>query len=115
MADKLKLIAAVLIIGIGIGAFYYLGDKPEVVQWLALLGAGALAVVVAMQTETGRNAWNFAKGARMELRRVVWPSNKETMQVTLIVFVLVVLVALFLWAVDWGLLQLVQSLTGQRS
>jgi preprotein translocase subunit SecE len=113
MADKLKLIFAVLIVAIGIGAFYYLGDKPDLVRVLTLLAAGAVAVAVALQTTQGKAAWEFAKGARLELRRVVWPTNKETMQVTLVVFVLVVLVSLFLWAVDWGLLKLVQTLTGQ--
>jgi len=114
MADKLKLILAVLIVVIGIGGFYYFGDKPDLVRVLALLAAAAMAVVVALQTAQGRAAWEFAKGARVELRRVVWPSNKETMQVTLVVFVLVVLVALFLWMVDWGLLKLMQTLTGQK-
>ncbi len=115
MADKLKLGLAVLIMGIGIGAFYYLGDKPDLIRLLSVLFAGAIAVAVAMQTAGGRSVWEFAKGARMELRKVVWPTNKETMQVTLIVFVLIVLVALFLWAVDWGLLKIVRAVTSQGS
>ena len=72
-----------------------------------------IAVAVAMQGATGRNAWEFAKGARAELRKVVWPSNKETMQMTLVVFGMVVLIAVFLWVVDWGLLKIVRALSGR--
>ena len=113
MADKLKLTLAMLIVAIGIGGFYYFGDKPDLIRLATLLAAGALAIVVAMQTAAGHNAWEFTKGARMELRKVVWPARRETMQMTLVVFVLVILVALFLWSVDWVLLKLVQAVTGQ--
>lgn len=113
MADKLKLTLAVLVMVIGIGGFYYLGDKPDLIRLASLLAASALAVVVAMQTAAGRDAWEFAKGARMELRKVVWPARRETVQMTLVVFVLVILVALFLWTIDWMLLKLVQAATGQ--
>lgn len=113
MADKLKLVAAVLIVAIGIAAFYYLGDKPDLIRVLALLAAIALAVVVAYQSAPGKAAWEFAKESRQELRKVVWPARKETVQVTLVVFGLVVLVALFLWVVDWALLKALKALTGQ--
>ena len=113
MADKLKLVLAVLIVVGGIGGFYYFGDKPDLVRVATLLAAGALAVAVAMQTAVGTAAWEFAKGSRQELRKVVWPAHKETVQMTLVVSALVVLVALFLWFVDWGLLKIVRALTGQ--
>ncbi len=113
MADKLKLLAAVLIVAIGIAVFYYLGDKPDLIRVLALLAAIALAVVVAYQSAPGKAAWEFAKESRQELRKVVWPARKETVQVTLVVFGLVVLVALFLWVVDWVLLKALKALTGQ--
>jgi len=111
VADKLKILAAVLILAVGIGGFYYFGDKPDWLRVLVVLGAAALAVLVALQTAIGRAAWEFAKVSRQELRKVVWPTRKETMQVTLVVFGLVVLVALFLWVVDWGLLKIMRVLT----
>jgi len=111
VADKLKILAAVLILAVGIGGFYYFGDKPDWLRVLVVLGAAALAVLVALQTAIGRAAWEFAKVSRQELRKVVWPTRKETMQVTLVVFGLVVLVALFLWVVDWGLLKVMRVLT----
>ncbi|KPK72550.1 MAG: hypothetical protein AMJ84_03885 [Acidithiobacillales bacterium SM23_46] len=112
MADILKIFAAVLILAVGIGGFYYFGDKPDWLRVLMVLGAAALAALVALQTAMGRAAWEFSKVARQELRKVVWPTRKETMQVTLVVFGLVVLVALFLWIVDWGLLKMMRVLTG---
>lgn len=113
MADKIKIALAVLILAAGIGGFYYYGEQPAIVRVLIVLGAAAVATVVGYQTAAGRGLWDFAKAARGELRKVVWPSNKETMQVTLVVFAMVVLIALFLWVVDWGLLKAMRGLTGR--
>lgn len=113
MADKIKIALTVLIIAAGIGGFYYFNDKPGVVQAGILLATAVLAIVVFYQTAAGRATWEFVKAARVELRKVVWPTNKETVQVTLVVFAMVVLVALFLWVVDWGLLKMMRALTGQ--
>ncbi len=114
MADKFKLTLAILIVAIGIGGFYYFSDH-ELARWLSLLAAAGLALAVAMQSAQGKAAWAFAKEARLELRKVVWPTPRETMQVTIVVFVMVLLVAVFLWAVDWVLFEIVQALTGQGS
>jgi preprotein translocase subunit SecE len=113
MADRIKLIAAVLILVAGIAAFYYFDTQPAVVRWLMVLGALAATAVVGYPTAAGRSLWEFLKDARGELRKVVWPTNKETLQVTLVVFGMVVLVALFLWLVDWGLLKAMRGLTGR--
>jgi preprotein translocase subunit SecE len=114
-ADRIKLVLAVLALAAGIGGYYYLGDKLLLVRVVVLLGAAIVTVVIAMQTELGRAAWTFAKESRQEIRKVVWPSRKETVQVTLVVVAMVVAAALFLWIVDWGLLAAVKALTGQRS
>jgi len=114
-ADRIKLVLAVLALVAGIGGYYYLGDMTLLVRVLALLGALAVAVVIGMQTEPGRSAWTFTKEARQEMRKVVWPTRKETTQMTLVVVAMVVIMSLFLWFVDWGLLAAVKALTGQRS
>lgn len=114
MADKIKIAVAVLVLVAGVVGFYYFGDQPAIVRVLIVLGAAAVAVVVGLPTTPGRQLLEFTKAARGELRKVVWPSNKETMQVTLVVFAMVVLVALFLWVVDWGLLKIMQALTGHK-
>ena len=111
MADKLKLLAAVLIVIIGTAAFYYLSDKPAYVSWPTFLGACVLAVVIFYQTTIGQATWEFVKGARQEVRKVVWPNQKETMQMTVVVFLMAVVVALFLWVVDWGLHKIAHAIT----
>ena len=111
-ADKLKLILAVLIVAGGIGGFYYFGDKPDLIRVAVILASAVLAVIVAAPTAFGRSAGEFLKGARLDLRKVVWPARKETMQVTLIVFVMVILVAVYMWVIDWGLHKIVRVVTG---
>jgi preprotein translocase subunit SecE len=115
MADKIRIALAVLIVVAGIGAFYYFGDKPGIVLAGILLVTAAATIVVFYQTAAGKATWEFTKAARGEMRKVVWPNNKETVQVTLVVFAMVVLVALFLWVVDWSLLKIMQALTGQKA
>src|SRR3990170_1549304 len=115
MADKIKIAVAVLFLVAGVVGFYYFGDQPAIVRVLMVLGGAAVAVVVGFPTAAGRQFWEFSKSARGELRKVVWPSNKETMQVTLVVFAMVVLIALFLWVIDWGLLKTMQALTAPRT
>jgi preprotein translocase subunit SecE len=114
MADKIKIALAVLIVAVGIGSFYYFGDRPSIVLAGILLATAALAIATFYQTAAGKATWEFTKAARGEMRKVVWPNNKETMQVTLVVFGMVVLVALFLWLVDWSLLKVMRALTGQK-
>jgi preprotein translocase subunit SecE len=113
-ADRLKLTLAVLIVAIGIGAFYYFDARSDWIRYLILLGVFAAAIAVAATTAQGKAAWEFAADARVELRKVVWPTRKETVQMTLVVVVMVIVVAIFLWIVDWGLIKIVQALTGQR-
>jgi len=110
-ADKLKLILAVLLLAGGIGGFYYFGDKTDLVRVTIILAAAALAITVTAVTAQGRSAWEFFKGARLELRKVIWPARKETMQITLIVFVMVILVAIYMWIIDWGLHKIVRVVT----
>lgn len=97
----------------GIVAYYYLGDKSQLLRVVLLLVGFAAGAVIALQSTLGRAAWGFAKESRTELRKVVWPARKETIQMTGVVIAMVVAVALFLWVVDWVLTVLVKLLTGQ--
>jgi len=67
-----------------------------------LLGVG-VASAVAWQTGPGQQFFGFAKEATAEARKVVWPSRKETLQMTGAVFAFVVTMALFLWLTDKSL------------
>jgi preprotein translocase subunit SecE len=66
-----------------------------------------------LQTETGRQGYNFVLEARDEVRKVVWPTRKETVQTTMIIIATVLLVAVFLWIIDIFLLWAVRLMTGQ--
>ena len=89
--------------------------QPLVIRLAALLGAFALAVIVMWFTEAGRTFAAFARESWEEAKRVVWPTRKETLQTTGVVFVFVFVMALFLWMVDAGLLWITQRLLGQGS
>jgi preprotein translocase subunit SecE len=104
--DGLKWLVALAIVGGGIYANSYYAAIEPLFRALAGVLVAAFAVAVALQTEKGAWAWNLAKEARVEVRKVVWPTTQETTQTTLIVVGVVILVALILWGLDsslsWG-------------
>ena len=99
-ADKTKLFAAVAIVLASIAGFYLLGKQGPLIQWAALLLGLALAVVMFLVSEHGRQFIAFARDASREVKKVVWPTRKESLQMTGYVFAFVVLMALFLWFTD---------------
>ncbi len=110
--NSLKLLAALAILIAGIVGFYYLEEQALWMRLLVVIGGTVVGALVAMQSEVGQATWHFFTSSRTELRKVVWPTRQDTLQTTLIVFVVVVLVGLFLWLVDMALLSIVRSLTG---
>jgi preprotein translocase subunit SecE len=99
-ADKAKLgVSALLVVGAVVG-FYMLTKQGSVAQWAALLLGLAAAVVVFMTSEPGKEFVAFGRDAWREAKKVVWPTRKETMQMTAYVFAFVVVMALFLWLTD---------------
>jgi len=114
LVDRIKIAVAALVAVGGLFAFYALVDKqPTVVRLAILLGAFALGAGIVWFTEAGRTFVAFARESMEEARRVVWPTRKETLQTTGVVFAFVFVMALFLWAVDFGLLWITQKLLGQ--
>lgn len=112
MADRIKIAAAVLIVVGGFAAFYALGDRALVLRLGALLGAFAVAAGILWLTQLGRTFVAFSRESWEEAKRVVWPTRKETLQTTGVVFLFVFLMALFMWAVDGTLLWITQKLLG---
>jgi preprotein translocase subunit SecE len=110
--DTVKLAASVLLLIAGIGAFYIYEEHSLLLRVLGLLVVAGIAIFVAMQTVIGRRVWSFATDARAEVRKVVWPSRQETIQTTLIVFVMVLIMGIILWLVDMALMAIVRSVTG---
>lgn len=112
--DTVKLIVALLIMVASVAGFYVYSEQSLLIRVGALLVGTSVAVVIASQTVKGRNIWGFFHGAQLEVRRVVWPTNRETMQTTLIVILVVILVAIVLWLLDMFLGWTIGSLMGQR-
>lgn len=99
-ADKAKLAAAIALVLAGVAGFYLLGKQGVWVQWGALLAALIAAAGVFLVSESGREFVAFSRDAWREVKKVVWPSRKETLQMTGYVFAFVVVMALFLWLTD---------------
>ncbi|NEV62993.1 preprotein translocase subunit SecE [Thiorhodococcus minor] len=111
--DTVKLAAAIFLLVAGIFAFYYFSSVSTLLRVVGLLVIGAGAAAVAFQTERGRQLWQFVADARMEVRKVVWPSRQETLQTTLVVVVMVLIVGIVLWLFDMVLMSILRFLTGQ--
>jgi preprotein translocase subunit SecE len=99
-ADKAKLAAAALLVVAAVVAFYALGKQD---LWLrigalALLMAGAIGVFFT--SESGKQLIAYGQDSAREVRKVVWPTRKEAMQMTGYVFAFVFVMALFLWLTD---------------
>jgi preprotein translocase subunit SecE len=113
MVNKIKLLVAGLLLIAGIAGFYLLGDKPTVVRILAVLAGLGASIAVLWTTPVGQQSLGFIGEAVVEARKVVWPTRKETIQTTLVVFALVVVMAAFLAVVDIGFAFMVQKLMGR--
>jgi preprotein translocase subunit SecE len=99
-ADKAKLAAAVVLAVGAVVAFYLLTRQGALVQWGALLVGLAAAVGTFASSESGRQLWAFGRDAWREVKKVVWPTRKEAIQMTAYVFAFVAIMSIFLWATD---------------
>jgi preprotein translocase subunit SecE len=110
--DKILLTLSVLPMAAAIGGFYYFEDQPTWIRVIGLLVAAGVSGLIAMQTAMGKVAWDFRREAIIEVRKVVWPTRKETVQTTMVVLVVVIIMAILLWALDSLLAWAVRFLTG---
>ena len=99
-ADKAKLAAAAVLLVGGVAAFYLLGDKALWMRVLALLALIAAAVGMFFVSEPGRQLTGFGRDSVREVKKVVWPTRNEALQMTGYVFAFVFVMALFLWITD---------------
>ena len=110
-ADKAKLIGALLLVIAAVAGFYLLSKQGPVVQWGALVAGLVAAAATFLVSESGKQLLAFAKDSWREVKKVVWPTRKETLQMTAYVFAFVVVMALFLWLTDktlgWVLYELI--------
>ena len=99
-ADKAKLAAALALVIGALAAFYVLGKQGQIAQWGALIALLVAAVVVFMVSEPGKQFVAFGRDAWKEVKKVVWPTRKEAVQMTAYVFGFVLIMAMFLWLTD---------------
>jgi preprotein translocase subunit SecE len=112
MPDGVKWFVTILLVASAIGGFYYFADQSLLLRVIALLIVFGASGAVALQTNKGQIVWGVAKEARTEVRKVVWPTRKETVQTTMIVIAMVFIVAMILWAVDGILGAIMRRLLG---
>ena len=113
MADKIKIAMAAALLVAGIAAFYYWDQSPLIARVGAVIGGAVAGVIVFWTSAPGKEFFVFAQESIEEAKRGVWPTRKETVQTTLVVFGFVFVMAAFLWMVDAGLLWAVRLLMGQ--
>jgi len=113
MADKIKIAVAALLVVAGIAGFYYLSESAAILRVTAVMAGLVLGFLMFWMTEPGKQFYVYAQESVAETKKVVWPTRKETLQTTGVVFAFVLVMALFLWLVDASLLWIVKRLMGQ--
>ena len=112
-ADKAKVVVAALLVAGGITGYYLLSTQPAWVRWICVAAGLLLAALVVAMSAYGRSLKQFFLDSRVELRKIVWPTRQETLQVTVAVFIFVIVAGLFFWLVDLGLAWATKALSGQ--
>ncbi len=111
----LWVLVAVLVAAAVVGNAYFASgqyEQPLLYRVIGVVVAGVLAALIASYTNKGRTFVNLLKEARAEVRRVVWPTKQETIQTTGIVVLVVAIMALLLWLLDWVLGKSISALIG---
>jgi preprotein translocase subunit SecE len=106
MADNIKLIIAVVLMAAAITLFYTYAEYSTLLRVLGLLVIAGVSLFIASKTTIGSTVLSYVRDTNVEVRKVVWPTRQETVQTTLVVILMVMMVALMLWGVDsllgWG-------------
>ena len=110
--DTVKLLLAIAVLIGGIVGFYYYEAESLLYRVLGVVFAAVVAIAISSTTMLGQNLIGFGREARMEVRKVVWPSRQETVQTTFMVIVAVIIIGIFLWLIDMLLAEAIQLLTG---
>lgn len=110
--DSLKWVLVFVLLAGAVFGNYYFGDQSVLVRAVAVVAAVAVAGLIAAQTVKGKTFITFAKEARTETRKVVWPTRQEAVQTTGIVLVATLIMSLVLWGLDSLLFEVVGFITG---
>ena len=113
MLDTIKLLISAFALVGGLYAYYYYeADVAQALRVLMVLGGTIAGIGIAMTSVQGQRLWHFIQGSRVEIRKVIWPTKQETTQTAIAVFVFTLIMMLFFWLLDSGLLWLTQELVG---
>ena len=111
LLDTIKLvIAGAIVLGGLYGYYYFENDVILPLRVLMVLGGTGLGIGVAMTSVQGQRLRHFISGAKVEWKKVHWPTREETTQTSIAVFVFALVMAVFFWALDSGLLWLTRTL-----
>lgn len=98
--DTAKWVVVAVLVAAAVVGNSYFADQSLLYRVLGIVALALVAAMVALQTAKGASLWALVKGARTEIRKVVWPTRQETVQTTMIVVAFVIVVALILWGLD---------------
>ena len=111
--DIIKLLSAAAAIIGGLYSYYFFEFQVSLpLRVLMVLGGTGAGITIAMTSTQGQRLWSFIQGARVEIRKVVWPTRQETTQTAIAVFVFTLIMGVFFWMLDSGLLWLTRKLVG---
>ena len=111
--DIVKLLIAAFVLVGGLYAYYFYENELALpIRVLVVLAGAGVGIAIAMTSTQGQRLWHFIQGSRIEIRKVVWPTRQETTQTAIAVFVFTLVMMLFFWALDSGLLWLTRRLVG---
>jgi len=112
-ADKAKLGVAVAVVAAGVAGYYLLGTAPAWLRWICVIAGLVVAALLLALSRFGTDFRQFVVSARVELRKIVWPTREETGKTTLVVFIFVAIAGFFFWGLDLLLAWATRALTGQ--
>lgn len=98
--DRILLIAAGIVVISAVVFFQVLSEEQFLFKLLVLASGVLISLFLILKSVPGKNFIGFFRDSIQEMKRVVWPTKKETFQTVLIVFVFVLLVSIFLWMAD---------------
>jgi preprotein translocase subunit SecE len=110
--DVVLWILIIVLVCVALGVDYYFSEIAWSLRLAGWIILACLLVFLVLRTSKGQQMWKFAKEARVEMRKVVWPTRQNTVRATAIIALLVLVTALILWGVDSVLLWFVGLLTG---
>jgi preprotein translocase subunit SecE len=111
--DTALMTLSILVLMAGVVAFYWYDEDPLALRLGMVAGGLIVAGGLLWVSWYGREFRQFAQAARVELRKVVWPSREDTLRTTMMVILFAIAMGVFFWVLDMILTWLIRWLTGQ--